>query len=95
MENNKSSKIQRGHIVHIDDRQRIDITGVEGVVTFNEENVIVNTTMGVLNIKGRNMKVNKLNVDSGDMSVAGEINSVVYESKDRAVKGSILKKLFK
>lgn len=95
MENNKPSKQTKGHVVNIDNRQRIDLTGVTEVITFNEQNVILNTVLGGLNIKGKNMKVNKLNVDNGDMSIEGEILSIAYISKDMGEKESFLKKLLK
>lgn len=94
MENIKVIKNQHNHIVHIDNRERIEISGVTKVDTFNEDDVILHTVMGVLNIKGKNMKVNKLNVDTGDMLIEGMIYSMHYLSKDKE-KGSILKKLFK
>lgn len=92
---NKSLKSQHNHIVHIDNRQRIDITGVINVIMFNEENIVLSTEMGGLNIKGKNMKVNKLNVDSGDMCIEGELISMVYTTKEAGKKESMIKKLFK
>lgn len=95
MENIKASKSQHNHIVHIDNRERIEITGVTKVDTFNEDDVVLHTVMGVINIKGKDMKVNKLNVDTGDMLIEGTIHSMQYLSKDKEKKGSILKNLFK
>jgi sporulation protein YabP len=91
----ESTKNAKNHILHIDGRQRVDITGVTKVIVFNEENVMLSTVMGVLIIKGRNMKMNKLNVDNGDMSIEGEVVSFTYTSKDGEKKESVLKKLFK
>lgn len=95
MDNIKNTKIQSNHAVHIDARKRIDITGVTQVITFNEDSVVLHTTMGTLNIKGKEMKVNKLNVDNGDMSIEGEVSALVYTTKDTTNKESIIKKLFK
>lgn len=95
MENVKSVKGQHNHFVHIDNRERIEITGVTRVDTFNDDNVILHTIMGVINIKGKDMKVNKLNVDTGDMLIEGRINSMQYLSKDNEKKGSFIKNLFK
>lgn len=95
MENIKTAKNQHSHIVHIDNRERIEITGVTKVDTFNEDDVILHTVMGVINVKGKDMKVNKLNVDTGDMLIEGMIYSLHYLSKDKEKKGSILKNLFK
>jgi sporulation protein YabP len=95
MESIKNLRNQNSHEIHIDNRKKLDITGVTRVITFNEDIVILHTIMGVLNIKGRDMKVNKLNVDNGDMSIEGEVYSLVYNTKDAEKKESILKKLFK
>jgi sporulation protein YabP len=79
----------------MENRQKIDISGVTRVITFNEDNVILNTIMGTIEMKGKGMKVNKLNVDTGDMLIEGEITSLVYSSKEKGKKGNTLKKLFK
>ncbi|QCX33754.1 sporulation protein YabP [Caloramator sp. E03] len=92
---NKAIKSQQNHIVHIENRQKVDITGVINVATFNEENIVLFTQMGGLNIKGKNLKVNKLNVDTGDMCIEGEFLSMTYTAKEVGNKESIFKKLFK
>lgn len=91
----ENTKISRNHTLHIDNRQKVDITGITKVIAFNEDNIILSTIMGLLNIKGKSMKMNKLNVDNGDMSLEGEIISFVYTSKEGEKKENILKKLFK
>jgi sporulation protein YabP len=95
MENIKATKQLSNHIMHLDNRKTLDLTGVTKVLTFNEDIVVLSTIMGGLTVKGKGMKVNKLNVDSGDMSIEGEITSLVYTNKDNANKESFLKKMFK
>lgn len=95
MENNKITKTQHNHVVHIDNRGQIEISGVTKVDTFNEDNVILHTIMGTMNIRGKGMKVNKLNVDNGDMLIIGTIDIIQYFSKDKERGGGLLKKLFK
>jgi sporulation protein YabP len=96
MENTKSIKSQYSHIVHMENRQKLGITGVNNVVTFNENIIVLQTSMGVLNIKGKNMKVNKLNVENGDMSIEGELVSFLYTTKDNAgKKGNFIEKILK
>lgn len=93
MENIKTVKGQN-HIFHMENRQKLDITGVIKVMNFSEEQINLNTIMGQMIIKGRDMKINKLNVDNGDMCIEGEVVSINYVNK--SVDGeSIFKKLFK
>ena len=95
MENVKNIKPQYNHIVHIENREKIGITGVARVLIFNENTVILQTSMGVLNIKGKNMRVNKLNVDNGEMSIEGELISFMYTTKDSGKKGNFIQKILK
>ena len=83
------------HNIKMEGRKKLELTGIKDVVNFNEENIILQTSMGGLSIKGSNMKVNVLNVENGDMCIEGYINSLVYISKDKTNKESILKKMFK
>lgn len=93
MENIKTVKAQN-HIFHMENRKKLDITGVIKVMNFNEEQINLNTVMGQMIIKGRDMKINKLNVDNGDMCIEGEVVSINYVNKS-ADGESIFKKLFK
>lgn len=89
------NKTKTGHVIILNNRQRVEMTGIEAVVSFNEENVLLNTVMGALNIKGKNMKVNKLNVENGDMCIEGEVVSIQYLNKEVKNKEGIIKRLFK
>lgn len=94
MEEGKTLKHDK-HDIKLEGRKRLELTGVCEVINFNEENVILETSMGGLIIRGSNMKVNVLNVENGDMSIDGFINSLAYVLKDKVKKESILKKMFK
>jgi sporulation protein YabP len=84
------------HQVTIDRRGSISITGVLDVISFDEETIIAETEMGVLIIKGVNLHVNRLHLESGELSVDGEITSVAYEDNGFGkAKTSFLSKLFK
>jgi len=87
------------HSVTIDRRNTISVTGVLDVISFDEETIIAETEMNVLIIRGTNLHVNRLHLDSGELSVDGDIASVVYD--DSAVGGfskaktSLISRLFK
>lgn len=66
------------HTVTIEDRQRIKVNCVEDVESFNEEKVVVYTTLGVMIINGYNFKVSRLNVDDGQLIIDGEVDKVEY-----------------
>lgn len=83
------------HRIIVSDREVITLTGVTDVISFDEENVIVETEMGVLEIKGNDLHVNKLNLENGEMDLTGEINCLEYNDKLLHQKSaSLLSKIF-
>ncbi len=85
------------HNVIIESRERISVTGVLEVISFDEEAIITDTEMGVLIIRGTNLHVNRLNLDNGELEIDGEISNLHYEEQNTFSKGksSFLGKLFK
>ena len=75
MENNES---MGRHTVTIEDRKRIKINCVEDVERFNEEKVVVYTSMGVMIVSGFDFKVNRLSVEDGQLIIDGEVDKVEY-----------------
>ena len=66
------------------------------VVNFDDEKISLNTILGNLAIKGEGLKMNKLDVQNGDVIIIGYISSMIYSGKDgKKSKESIIKKIFK
>ena len=86
--------IKQPHNVIMEDRKIVTVSGVADIDSFEEQTVILYTDMGELTIKGYNLHINKLNVDTGELSVEGEIYSLVY-ADEQPSKGGFLSKLFK
>jgi len=84
------------HSLQIDRREKVNMSGMIDVISFDEESVIGETEMGVVIIRGANLHVNKISLDSGELSVSGEIDSVTYENTGGPTKAkSLLGRLFK
>ena len=78
----------------IEDRNKMTISGVELVDSFNESTIILSTVKGGISIKGENLNINKLNLDDGSVKITGLINSLIYISKEGAPK-NLMAKIFK
>ena len=87
--------IKQPHNVIMEDRKIVTVSGVADIDSFDEQTVILYTDMGELTIKGYNLHINKLNVDTGELSVEGEIYSLVYVDEQPSKGGGFLSKLFK
>ncbi len=81
----------------LENRGKLSISGVVDVLSFDDQVVIVETDLGLLTIKGENLRINKLNIDTSETIVEGDISSMTY-SENKSVdkgKGSLISKIFK
>jgi len=80
----------------LENRKKLFLTGVMEVISFNEEKILLNTSLGVLTIKGSGLKMNKLDVQNGEVMIIGMVDSFAYTgSEAKQDKESILSKLFR
>jgi len=83
------------HVINIDNRERVTVTDVADIESFNEEIVFLTLKNGGLIIRGENLHIQKLDLEEGKVLIFGAIESAVYtEKKDRQEKG-FLKKILK
>lgn len=85
------------HSVTMENRERISITGVIDVLSFDEESIVADTDLGVMMIKGMNLHVNRLNLEEGQLMIDGEVDSLEYSEGTGfgKSKGSLFSKIFK
>ncbi len=69
------------HNVTIENREIMTITDVRGIDTFDEEEVCIQLNEGGLVIKGKNLHIQKLDLDAGEAIIAGEITALTYMKK--------------
>ena len=85
--------------IHLENREKLNISGVKDVLSFDDQMVILETELGLLTVKGENLRINKLSIDTLDVSIDGVINTLIYSENNpdkRGGKGnSFLNKLFK
>ena len=90
-----NSQIKKSNL-SIEDRSKLTLSGVQEVISFNEEQIYLDTSYGKLNIRGENLKMNKLDVVNGDISICGKINSLIYSHSDKPrERDTILRRIFK
>lgn len=79
------------HALNLQDRKNLSISGVRDVGSFDESLVVLTTECGTLTIRGTNMHVDQLSLESGDLRLSGEIDSLEY---DDTVKTGLFGRLF-
>lgn len=73
------------HIVKIENRECIELTGVKDVPSFNENDALIITDYGDIVLKGQNMRLDTLNLDNGLVKIYGNISALVYNEKSQAM----------
>ena len=80
----------------LENRGKLSISGVLDVLSFDDQVVIVETELGLLTVKGENLRINKLSLDTSEVVVEGDISYLAYSDKDTEnSKGSFISKIFK
>ena len=88
-------KEEQVHQVTMKNRNEMTVTGVEDVDSFDDDKVIVYTTEGVMTVKGAGFRINRLNVDIGELEIEGEIDNIGYEEGHKTEKGNFFGKIFR
>ena len=94
----KSSGVTTNVIQNIvlENREKLNITGVLDVLSFDDQIVILETELGLLTVKGENLRINKLSLDTSEVTIDEEICQLAYSEKDMNEKsGGFLNKIFK
>ncbi|ELC8443523.1 sporulation protein YabP [Clostridium perfringens] len=81
----------------LENRKLLSLTGVNEVINFDEEKISLKTSLGPLLIKGSGLKMNKLDVQNGEVVIGGFISSINYLNKKNKVKKNrnLISKIFK
>ncbi|KAB7704302.1 sporulation protein YabP [Bacillus aerolatus] len=91
-----NNRTAEGHDVVMQGRKVMEITGVKQVESFDSEEFLLVTVMGMLAIKGENLQMKNLDVDRGLVSIKGRIFSLVYTDQSAGEKSKgLFSKLFK
>ena len=84
--------------IKIIDKSLLELTNVKNVISFNSNEFLLNTPFGDLKITGKNLTIGKMDTLKEELSIKGQIDSVVYQHNKSILKDkkeSVLSKLFK
>ena len=93
--NNVESSFNHG--ISIAERKNVLVTGVKKIESFDNEEFLMDTTLGFLVIKGNGLEIIKLDTYQGNVSIKGTVDSLSYVSKDlkKEKEETFISKLFK
>lgn len=90
-------KINRGsHNLTLSNRESAAISGVKDVLSFDANEVLLDTEQGILMIRGQELHVSRLTLEKGEVDVDGRVDSLTYSDTGYGKSGeSFLGRLFK
>lgn len=93
----EDNKITKSHKIVLGNRKTGNITGVLDVISFDIAEVLLETEQGMLHMKGKDLHVNRLNLEKGEVDIEGTIDAISYSQVPASIKKTegFLGKLFK
>lgn len=86
---------ETAHHLILEDRERLSVSGVEEVESFDENTIVMHTNRGTLVIRGENLHIEKLSLDGGDLMVEGDVDALNYEDSRDRQSGGLFARLFR
>ena len=85
--------VKMPHSLILENRSSLTATGVSNVDSFDDQTIVAYTDLGELTVRGRNLSISRLNIETGELTLAGDVSSLPYsESKPE---GGYLSRLFR
>lgn len=91
----EEKKNKLSHNIILENRNKLSISGVNDVDSFDEKQISAFTEMGFLTIKGSNLHINRFNTQNGELNLSGKIDSFCYSNREKMSTTSFISKLFK
>ena len=67
------------HRLSLNERKELTVTGVTEVVSFDDETVVMKTSLGTLTVHGRQLQLKNLSTNGGQVEVSGTVSALIYQ----------------
>lgn len=76
---------QLPHKLNLNDRRQLTMTGVTEVISFDENTVVLQTSLGLLTVQGEGLQLKTLSLEGGQVAVDGRITGFAYEEPRQVI----------
>ena len=97
IEDRKSTNIGVMQNLVLENREKLSVSGVIDVLSFDDQVVMIETELGLLTVKGENLHINKLSIDTSEVIVEGNVSYLSYSNSEGSNEkgGGFISKIFK
>lgn len=78
-----TERIPQEHMLSLIDRERLTMTGVTEILSFDDAHVALRTHLGMLTVHGQQLHLDTLSVENGRVEINGQISALVYEEPQK------------
>lgn len=94
--NHEFNNVITNQNVTLKDRKKLEISGIKKIESLNSEEFLIDTKLGLLYVKGKNLEMQMLDIEKGNLWITGLVNTIEYfEEVEKKEKKGFLKKVFK
>lgn len=79
----------------LENRRMLSISGITDIDRFDEREIVLYTKLGELTVTGRELHINSISIEDGNLSVEGDIWGIQYGDKDKQAPVTLLGRLFR
>ena len=91
----QDKNIKQNQNLILENRKSLSISGITDVDSFDEKAICLYTQLGELTIQGKELHIDSMSVETGDMSITGDIWAIIYGDKEKKSPLSFFGRLFK
>ena len=74
---------QKKHTLNLDNREKLSLSGVDDVSGFDENLIVLSTTLGALTVRGDGLHIDRIDLEAGQLEVRGKIRELSYDEAVR------------
>lgn len=82
----EENKLTKSHKIVLTNRKDGSFTGILDVISFDISEILLETEQGMLNVKGKDLHVNRLNLEKGEVDIEGMIEGFSYSQLPASIK---------
>lgn len=89
----EQTRSQTGHRLTMQDRAKVELTGVTEVISFDNTEIMLETVEGTLRFGGEELHVKRLTLERGEIAIEGRIGEITYQEsgKDKSFFGRLFR----
>ena len=71
------------HKLILTNRSKISLNGITDILSFDVNEILIETELGMLMLRGKDLHVNRLTLEKGEVDISGKVDSLQYSDMSK------------